>query len=152
MTMSRGHRRGGDGGGGGWGGEPREKPITFLFRGRMIFCYHKKSTFLTVSLLIILSWHPRLKKCFPLWHYASGIMKGKISVWMALLDSEQLWIILWCWFRMLVCKSVSQLLWSQGFFSHSLSGRIGLVKASDTFNVFQVLIKMANSHRNCQYH
>ena len=66
--------------GGGGGGDPsREKLLTFLFRGRMIFFYHKKSTFLTVSLLIILSWHPRLKKCFPLWHYASGIMKGKIS-------------------------------------------------------------------------
>ena len=27
-----------------------------------------------------------------------------------------------------------------------------LFKASDTFNVFQVLIKMADSHRNCQHH
>ena len=27
-----------------------------------------------------------------------------------------------------------------------------LFKASDTFNVFQVLIKMADGHRNCQYH
>ena len=25
-------------------------------------------------------------------------------------------------------------------------------KASDTFNVFQVLIKMADSHRHCQHH
>ena len=49
MTMSRGHRRGGDGGGGGSGG-PREKLRTFLFRGRMIFCYHE-NTFLTISLL-----------------------------------------------------------------------------------------------------
>ena len=31
------------------------------------------------------------KKCFPLWHYASNIRKGKLSVWIALLDSEQLW-------------------------------------------------------------
>ena len=27
-----------------------------------------------------------------------------------------------------------------------------LFKASDTFNVFQVLIKMTDSHRNCQHH
>ena len=27
-----------------------------------------------------------------------------------------------------------------------------LLKASDTFNVFQVLIKMADSHWNCQHH
>ena len=27
-----------------------------------------------------------------------------------------------------------------------------LFKASDTFNVFQVLLKMADSHRNCQHH
>ena len=27
-----------------------------------------------------------------------------------------------------------------------------LFKASDTFNVFQVLIKMADSHRNWRYH
>ena len=27
-----------------------------------------------------------------------------------------------------------------------------LFKASDTLNVFQVLIKMADSHRNCQHH
>ena len=27
-----------------------------------------------------------------------------------------------------------------------------LFKASDTFNVFQVLIKMADSHRNCQHY
>ena len=27
-----------------------------------------------------------------------------------------------------------------------------LFKVSDTFNVFQVLIKMADSHRNCQHH
>ena len=26
-----------------------------------------------------------------------------------------------------------------------------LFKASDTFHVFQVLIKMADSHRNCQH-
>ena len=52
MTMSRAHRRGGDGGGGGvgGGGVSREKLITFLFRGRVIFCYHE-NTFLTVSLL-----------------------------------------------------------------------------------------------------
>ena len=31
-------------------GGPREKMITFLFRGRVIFCYHE-NTFLTVSLL-----------------------------------------------------------------------------------------------------
>ena len=31
------------------------------------------------------------QKSFPLWHYASNITKGKISAWMALLDSEQLW-------------------------------------------------------------
>ena len=32
------------------GGRPREKLITFLLRGRMIFCYHV-NRFLTVSLL-----------------------------------------------------------------------------------------------------
>ena len=39
-------------GGGGWvfSGGPREKLITFLFRGRLIFCYHE-NTFLTVSLI-----------------------------------------------------------------------------------------------------
>ena len=50
-------------------------------------------------------------------------------------------------------QSASYSIWSQGFFSHSLSGRkIGLFKASDTFDVFQVLIKMADSHRDCQHH
>ena len=32
------------------GGGPRDKLITFLFRGRMIFCYHV-NRFLTVSVL-----------------------------------------------------------------------------------------------------
>ena len=43
---------GGGGGGGGFvvSGGPREKLITFLFTGRVIFCYHE-NTFLTVSLL-----------------------------------------------------------------------------------------------------
>ena len=36
--------------GGGGSGGPREKLRTFLFRGRMIFCYHE-NTFLTISLL-----------------------------------------------------------------------------------------------------
>ena len=38
------------GGGGGGGGGAREKLITFLLRGRMIFCYHV-NRFLTFSLL-----------------------------------------------------------------------------------------------------
>ena len=62
----------------------------------------------------------------------------------------------WCFWlaALLDCSSVSLV---KGAKIHHLYLIIiintfrSLFKASDTFNVFQVLIKMADSHRNCQH-